>query len=726
MVAPSSSVCEELRALTLLTDPDTQLFSGIARTRAARLRVILGLGERGEGVGAPTSVLGAIQAALEGGRDGVGRPDALSKGAPRLPEAKQHNLSRQLAKIEENLGSAKLGSAAMAACAAPHASSGAFSVGPFLRTLADPTCRATVFMSAMALELMIVYLSRAGPAGVFLLSLFNQRLRVEKKDSENPGEGATKDNSHIYLHPLYDSSTEDVALGILKSASRHIKSIADEKRKASLTALDAFENCLRWGSPFSHPEAFTGEDGCSVPYPDSLYTSSAFGRAVLATAAAAAAADPPLAGALNGGVEGAVHATTPAVKAPLLTSNLSFHHALFTEASHCLRCATGVSLGNGGGGRSEGSLSPSLVKHAVCAGFGDGVLQLWLTMELGTLHLRSPPSASVYGAITAVSLSRCGSWALTGHLNGNIVLWFLNAHCTFAQKHFEQEYAAAGIQSKGGKTPGAPTTTTTTTTSQSLSNSNGPLKNDIYQGGSPQPLSASPGGQFLSREIRPVSVYASLSRSGAAVWALAFNPLCPSIFAAGGRDGCAYIWNTGCSHPQRVCSSHSSDVTTLEWHANGLYLFSGSSDGCGRMWEGATGDCVRIFSHTPTGGGGGERGGVTVLATSPGGRHIATGDECGSVTLWDVPTGEAIVKWCSPVPNAPCHALSFSGGGRQLVTGYSHHGAVGGGGCSNRRTSFRPCGIVGHFSSSDFVGERKFEDAWRRELKLCSSSLAAI
>lgn len=164
-----------------------------------------------------------------------------------------------------------------------------------------------------------------------------------------------------------------------------------------------------------------------------------------------------------------------------------------------------------------------------------------------------------------------------------------------------------------------------------------------------------------------MAAYTSLQRSGSPIWGVAFNPLCPSIFAAGGRDGCAYIWSSGVGEPQRVCCGHAGEVTCLAWHGNGVYLLTGSSDGCVRVWEASSGDCVRVLLGVQRGGG----SGVTALAVAPGGRHLASGDESGAVTLWDLPLGECVQCWAPPTPHSPLHALSFTRDGRGVVAGSS-------------------------------------------------------
>ena len=72
----------------------------------------------------------------------------------------------------------------------------------------------------------------------------------------------------------------------------------------------------------------------------------------------------------------------------------------------------------------------------------------------------------------------------------------------------------------------------------------------------------------------------------------------------------------------------------VQFHPNGNYIATGSTDRSCRLWDVQTGDCVRIFQ--------GHAGTVHALAFSPDGRMLASGAEDGVVILWDIAASRKI------------------------------------------------------------------------------------
>ena len=73
-------------------------------------------------------------------------------------------------------------------------------------------------------------------------------------------------------------------------------------------------------------------------------------------------------------------------------------------------------------------------------------------------------------------------------------------------------------------------------------------------------------------------------------------------------------------------------VTSVAWSADGR-VCSGSRDKSVRVWDVASGECVRTLSgHTDH---------VTSVACSADGR-VCTGSYDGSVRVWDVASGECV------------------------------------------------------------------------------------
>lgn len=72
----------------------------------------------------------------------------------------------------------------------------------------------------------------------------------------------------------------------------------------------------------------------------------------------------------------------------------------------------------------------------------------------------------------------------------------------------------------------------------------------------------------------------------------------------------------------------------MQWHPNCNYIATGSSDKTVRLWDVASGECVRIFV--------GHRSMILCLALSPDGRYMASGDEDGTIMMWDLSTGRCV------------------------------------------------------------------------------------
>ncbi|KAK4696703.1 transcription initiation factor TFIID subunit 5, partial [Lecanoromycetidae sp. Uapishka_2] len=61
------------------------------------------------------------------------------------------------------------------------------------------------------------------------------------------------------------------------------------------------------------------------------------------------------------------------------------------------------------------------------------------------------------------------------------------------------------------------------------------------------------------------------------------------------------------------------------------YVFTGSSDKTVRMWAVTNGSCVRMFT--------GHTGNLTSVACSPSGKLLASGDDAGTIIIWDLGKG---------------------------------------------------------------------------------------
>ena len=105
---------------------------------------------------------------------------------------------------------------------------------------------------------------------------------------------------------------------------------------------------------------------------------------------------------------------------------------------------------------------------------------------------------------------------------------------------------------------------------------------------------------------------------------------------------------------RRVMTGHLSDVDCVAWHPNANYIATGSADRTVRVWDVASGECVRIFV--------GHSGGVRALAMSPDGKSVASAAEDGGVLVWDLGTARATHAFTGH--RGPVFSLDYAGGGR--------------------------------------------------------------
>ena len=97
----------------------------------------------------------------------------------------------------------------------------------------------------------------------------------------------------------------------------------------------------------------------------------------------------------------------------------------------------------------------------------------------------------------------------------------------------------------------------------------------------------------------------------------------------------------------------------VQFHPNGLYLATGSSDWTARLWDVQKGSTVRVFI--------GHQGNLSALAISPDGRYLASAGEDLAINLWDLGSGKRIKKMTGHTSSI--YSLAFSGESSMLVSG---------------------------------------------------------
>jgi small GTP-binding protein len=100
------------------------------------------------------------------------------------------------------------------------------------------------------------------------------------------------------------------------------------------------------------------------------------------------------------------------------------------------------------------------------------------------------------------------------------------------------------------------------------------------------------------------------------------------------RDGTVRLWDLASGRCLRVLEDPRSPVADLAWSADGRYAISGSEDGNVRLWDIEAGSCVREFhGHTDP---------VWAVALGADQRFALSGSIDGILRLWDVKTGDCV------------------------------------------------------------------------------------
>ncbi len=109
----------------------------------------------------------------------------------------------------------------------------------------------------------------------------------------------------------------------------------------------------------------------------------------------------------------------------------------------------------------------------------------------------------------------------------------------------------------------------------------------------------------------------------------------------------------GAAWQAREFQGHSGPVNSVTFSIDGSYALSGSGDETLRLWEVATGKCLRVFQ--------GHKMDVRSVSLNANSTHALSGSSDNSMRLWDVDTGECLRIFNRDTGNVCCVHLSANG-----------------------------------------------------------------
>lgn len=134
------------------------------------------------------------------------------------------------------------------------------------------------------------------------------------------------------------------------------------------------------------------------------------------------------------------------------------------------------------------------------------------------------------------------------------------------------------------------------------------------------------------------------------------------LLATGDMDGTIRLRQT-CSSEGHLWMSqeHSGWIPAIQFSPDGKLVASGGVDYKVKLWNVATGECIRTFD--------GHQNEVWAIAFSPDGKMLASGSDDSSIKLWDTYSGKCIDSFVQP--SVYVLSVAFSPDGKVLASGGS-------------------------------------------------------
>jgi WD40 repeat protein len=103
---------------------------------------------------------------------------------------------------------------------------------------------------------------------------------------------------------------------------------------------------------------------------------------------------------------------------------------------------------------------------------------------------------------------------------------------------------------------------------------------------------------------------------------------------SGSYDQTVRLWELASGRCLRVFEGHSDSISSVSWGPDGQQALSGSYDQTVRLWDIASGRCLRVFE--------GHSDSVSSVARSPDGQQAISGSNDQTMRLWEIASGRCL------------------------------------------------------------------------------------
>jgi WD40 repeat protein/serine/threonine protein kinase len=170
----------------------------------------------------------------------------------------------------------------------------------------------------------------------------------------------------------------------------------------------------------------------------------------------------------------------------------------------------------------------------------------------------------------------------------------------------------------------------------------------------------SPGTAFmLERALQPLRAEeARFAATAGHMWSAVFSPDGRQLVTT--DDACARIWDAE-THALRFTLPHGDTVYHAAYSADGTWLLTAGGDGVVKIWDAASGACLRELTHE------GKPLRYYAAAISADGKLVAAIDMVGAVAdVWDAASGGLLAELRNDASGFP--SIAFSSAGTWLAT----------------------------------------------------------